>query len=113
MTITYEINSLEVIKEHNGYIDVVTSVSMEVCALGDSGIKITAPFTAFLEVSDIDNFVSFNSLTKDIITEWVNVCLNIKELNEIKAKLIESISISPQLNSLAPPWDQGPGLLNS
>jgi hypothetical protein len=102
---SWNFNPLEVIYNEQSLTNVVNVVHWQYTAThGD--ITSTNIGTVGLESPTENSFITFDMLTKEIVTEWVTAKLGEEYINNMKANLSNTINkqLFPVGGVISPPW---------
>lgn len=107
MTPTYYwvVNKFERLKAHNEYEGVVSRVIGNlVCVDSDTAEKAVYPFAARLDIDDIVDFVSFDSINEETVLQWIQTSWGEEKINNIKQSLVDEIEERLNTELIPPPW---------
>lgn len=91
--VTYKVQKLKLIKNYNGYQDVVEEVRMTAHMENESKVRAFRVVIVHLDLSNVgENFVNKFDLTKEIVVGWALKNLTDKEKDDIRKDLIEKLS---------------------
>lgn len=110
MDLNWNISKLECKTSENGLINIIHKIHWSCIATSSSNdiLYSTEVYgSTILSSPDPNNFVSYESVTKEKVVEWLLEALGEKPLQEITAQLQSNLNeqINPSIVSLNLPWD--------
>jgi hypothetical protein len=71
ITITWNVLTMDVTKNKNNLTDIIHTVHWECIGEDENGVSVRQIGAEYIGVPDANNFMAFESLTKEQVIEWV------------------------------------------